>query len=256
MNDTHNFHDINKLPKDYGILVFPISISRTENKTGQDPTECLEYVNHFSPTKISAPKVGLNFVYSDSLYFYSNEKASVLKEKFMHIVLKHKNTLKKLISKEQQNLQIQHSFSYEVWNQLYLSYEGDFGHDFSNFKKIYHNDENFQKYLKEDADFSGRDLDENQINFFLEEHFMLYLISKKKVAFPNEYIMGREQWVLWCYPGPPLKASIYTYQLNPLKLDAPDNLYQNHSYDLESKILTDATKVDLETYNYKYPEKG
>ena len=71
---------------------------------------------------------------------------------------------------------------------------------------------------------------------------------------PNEYIMGREQWILWCYPGPPLKAQMYTCQINPLNLDSPENPYQNHSYDLESKKLTDATKVDLETYNYECPE--
>ncbi|USN87787.1 MAG: hypothetical protein H6779_05325 [Candidatus Nomurabacteria bacterium] len=253
--DTHNFHDINKLPKEYGILVFPISISRAQNKTGQEPDKYVEYLKYFSPSKVSAPKAGVNFVYSDSLYLHSDERASVLKYKFMNIVLNHKNSMQKLLFKERQNFQIQHAFSYEVWNQFYLSYDGNFASDLARFKEIYNSDERFLKYLKEDADFVGRKLDENQINFFLEEHLMIYLSSKKKISLPNEYIMGREQWVLWAYPGVPLKAQLYTYQLNPLNLDAPENPYQNHSYDLESKVLTDALKVDLDSYNYKYPKQ-
>lgn len=245
------FFDINKFPKDYGILVFPISIARVDNSSGQSSAECFEYIKHFSPGKVSAPKIGLNMIYADYLYFHSNEKAGVLKQKFMNLVLKHKNAFSKIVTKNHDRFQIQHAFSYEVWNQLYLSYDGDFDHDFRLFKKWYEGDEVFQKYVKEDAVFCKRDLTEEQINFFLEEHFMLYLLSKKRIALPNEYIQGREKWVLWCYPGAPLKGQIYVVQSNPLKLEASENIYQNHSYDLESKKLIDFTKIDLESYNYK-----
>ncbi len=250
MNNT--FYDINKFPKNYGILVFPISISRTDNETGQDPTQCLEYVKYFSPSKVSEPKIGLNLVYGDFLYLYSDEKATKLKQKFMNLVLKHKNAFQKLVRKERERFQIQHAFSYEVWNQLYLSYDGDFDSDFREFRKMYDNDILFQKYLKEDAEFAKRELTEDQINFFLEEFLMCYLISKKKVSLPNEYIQGREQWVLWCYPGVPMKGQVYTYQKNFLKLDVVENPYQNHSYDLEAKKLIDNLKINLETYNYSY----
>jgi hypothetical protein len=66
------FYDINKLPKDYGILVFPISISRTHAGTGQSAEECLKYIEYFSPKKISEPKVGLNIIYGDYLYMNSS----------------------------------------------------------------------------------------------------------------------------------------------------------------------------------------
>ncbi len=248
----NSFHDINKLPKTYGILVFPISIARTDNGTGQDPKQCLEYIQYFSPSKVIEPKIGLNMVYGDFLYLHSQEPARNLKQKFMNLVLKHKNTFQKLIKKERERFQIQHAFSYGVWNQLYLSYDGDFNSDFREFKKMYENDSLFQKYVKEDAEYAKRELDEDQINFFLEEYFMFYLISKKRITLPNEYIQGREQWVLWCYPGKPIKGQIYTYQKNFLNLDAPENPYRNHSYDLESKKLIDNMKIDLESYNYSY----
>jgi hypothetical protein len=252
VDSKNTFYDINKLPKNYGILVFPISISRTENKSGQTAEECLEYIKHFSPSKVSEPKIGLNMIYGDFLYLHSDEKASVLKQKFMTTVLKHKNGFTKLISKEWDRFQIQHAFSYEVWNQLYLSYEGDFRSDFNLVKKVYSEDLDFQKYVKEDCEYYGRELTEDQLNFFLEEHLMLYLLSKKQVSLPNEYVQGREQWVLWCYPGVPLKAQAYVYQKNILNLDVPENIYQNKFYDLESRKLVDFIAIDLKTYDYKY----
>ncbi len=248
----NGFYDINKLPKNYGVLVFPISISRTDNGTGQDPAQCLKYIEHFSPSKVVEPKIGLNIVYGDFLYLHSEEQARTLKQKFMNLVLKHKNTFQKLIEKEQERFQIQHAFSYEVWNQLYLSYDGDFNSDFREFKKMYEKDILFQKYVKEDAEYAKRELTDDQINFFLEEYLMFYLISKKKVSLPNEYVQGREQWVLWCYPGIPMKGQVYTYQKNFLNLDTVENLYQNHSYDLQSKKLVDNLKIDLRVYNYSY----
>lgn len=248
----NQFYDINKLPKDYGILVFPISIARIGNDSGQSAKQCFEQIKHFSPKKVSEPKIGLNMIYGDFLYLHSDEKASLLKQKFMTTVLEHKNGFQKLVSKEWNRFQIQHAFSYEVWNQLYLSYNGDFRHDFNLLKKLYSKDGEFQKHVNDDAKQCGRELTEDQLNFFLEEHLMLYLISKKKVTLPNEYIQGRERWVLWCYPGSPLKGQAYVYQKNPLNLDSPENIYQNHFYDLESKKLVDFTKIDLATYEYKY----
>lgn len=248
----NKFFDINKLPKEYGILVFPISISRMENATGQTPEECLEYIKHFSPSKVSSPKIGLNMLYGDFLYFHSNEPAEVLKEKFMNSVLKHKRGFQKLISKEWDRFQIQQAFAYGVWAQLYLNYKGDFQSDFIALKNIYLEDNLFRDYLKQDAEFCGRELSEQQINFFLEEHLMFYLLSKKQIILPNEYIQGREKWILWCYPGAPLKGQIYVYQKNPLSLDLPENPYQNCFYDLEAKKLIDFTRIDLDTYSYKY----
>lgn len=246
------FYDINKLPQDFGILVFPISLVRADNKAGQDPAECLEYIKHFSPAKVSSPKIGLNMIYGDFLYLYSSEEGRKLKTKFMNITLKHKKTFERLLTKERERFQIQHAFSYSVWNQLYLSYQGDFASDFSAFKDLYNQDPKFQRYVQEDADYCKRELTEDQLNFFLEEHLILYLISKKRMVLPNEYIQGREQWVLWCYPGLPLKGQVYTYQLNPLQLETPENVYQNHFYDLQTKKLVDAMKLDLDTYDYSY----
>lgn len=249
---NNTFFDINKLPKEYGILVFPISISRMHEGTGQSPKECMEYIKHFSPSKVTAPNIGLNMLYGDFLYLHSQEPASNLKKKYMTEASKHRRGFESLLTKEWERFQIRQAFSFESWSQLYMDYDGDFASDFSKIKKIYEKDEKFQEYVKEDTDLAGRELTEDQINFFLEEHLMFYLISKGKVGLPNHHVQGKEEWVLWCYPGVPLKGQAYLYQLNPLKLDNPKNPYQNSFYDLESKKLVDFGRVDLETYNYSY----
>jgi hypothetical protein len=246
------FYDINKLPKEYGILVFPISIARAEHKNGQSPLECMEYIKYFSPSKVSAPKIGLNIIYGDFLYFHSKKPAAELKNKFMGVALNHRRAFQKLLQKEWNRFQIQQAFSYEVWNQLYVDYDGDFVSDLYKIKALYKKDKQFQKYIKEDAKFYHKKLTEEQVNFFLEEHLMFYLLSKGKIHLPNQHVQGREQWILWCYPGVPLKAQIYLYQSNPLRFNNPKNIYENSTYDLESKKLIDFTRIDLETYDYKY----
>ena len=106
--------------------------------------------------------------------------------------------------------------------------------------------------MKDDCNYWGSRMTEEQINFFLEEHLMFFLVSKGKLRLPNDYIQDREEWVLWCYPGALPKALVYTYQRNFFKLQNSKNIYQNCNYDLEAKKLIDMTRIDLDTYNYKY----
>lgn len=251
-NSIGAFHDINKFPRGYGIIVFPISISRTDHKNGQTPEECFEYIKHFSPGKISEPKVGLNMVYGDFLYLNSKESAILLKEKLTSGILKHKNAFQKILRKNWNRFQIQHAFSFNNWNQLYLNYRGDFQSSLKKIISLYRTDKKFKRYVQDDAQYYGRPLTREQETFFLEEHLMFYLVSKKQVFLPNEYVQGRESWVLWCYPGIPLKAQAYLYQINPLKLSVPENRYENCFYDLYARKLVDFTAIDLENYHYTY----
>lgn len=244
--EKNQFFDINKLPKEEGLLLFPISMSRIDNS--QNPATCLKYVKLFT-SKVSAPKIGLNFIYSDFLYLNSKNKASALKDKFMNAIVSHKNAMQKLILKNRQEFQIQHAFDYLTWNQLYLGTK-EFPKLLAELKKIYYKDKKFQKYVKEDAKSFGKKVNENEINFFLEEHLMLYLGTKGKIKIQNDYIQGREKWILWCYPGRAPKALIYLYQLNPFRLKNPKNYYENVcQYNLGTGELYKIDNIDLESYS-------
>ena len=240
---VNEFFDINKLPLEKGILVFPISMSRIS--TSQNAKSCWEHLRIFSPDKIIKPLVGLNIIYSDFLYLYSDEKASELKSKFSQLVINHKNEFNKIINKNK--FYIQQAFSFTTWNQLYLECK-EFTSYFGDLKQIYRKDKKFQKYIQDDLKSAKKQkLDENQLNFFLEEILMSYLITKGKVRLQNEFVRDQQKWVLYCYPGKPLKSQIYLFQQNFFKLNNPTNDYQAAFYDLEEKKLYDFNRVDLET---------
>jgi hypothetical protein len=247
------FFDINKLPAEKGLLLFGLSMNKLDFQGGgggQSAANCVDHVRIFHTSKVSKPLVGLNFIYSDFLYLYSDKSAPELKNSFMHQVIQHKNSFQKIIEKNSLDFQIQHGFNYMVWNQLYVGTR-DFDVLFRELKEIYSKDELFQKYIKEDTEIFGREMGENQVNFYLEEILMFYLLTNGKVKLPNEYIENQQKWVLYCYPGRPLKSTVYLYQLNPFKLSWDENPYARAHYDLSEKKLIEFDRVDLETYKVK-----
>lgn len=240
----NEFFGINKFQRGWGMIVMPISMSRIS--TGQSPQKCMEWILDLN-LKIAEPKVGLNFVYGDFLYLHSDEKASELKDKFMVEVVKHKNAMQKLIQKNFFHVQIQHAFAYQVWNELYLSTK-DFDGNFRAIKKLYQEDTMFQSYVDEDIKHYGREKTNNQINFFLEEHLMMYLILHKDVKLKNEFTLGREEWLLEVYPGTPPKALVYLFQKNPFNFES-NNPYLGQ-YNSEDSKFYQYDQVDLETWDY------
>jgi len=243
--EKNKFFDINKLPPEKGLILFGLSIIRLLNR--QSPENCMDDLKFFSPSKISKPLVGCNFIYSDFLYLYSDKPAPELKSSFMNGIIKHRNGLKNLIEKNFLDFQIQHAFNWIVWNQLYVG-TNNFNHLFESLKKIYKEDVHFQKFVAEDCKTFGREMDNNQVNFILEEILMMYLLTKNQIKLPNEFIEGNQKWILFCYPGKPMKSTVYLYQLNPFKFEWLESPYQNSHYDLEAKKLIDFDRVDLETY--------
>jgi hypothetical protein len=250
---TNQFFDINKFPAMEGILVFPISMSRISNDS-QNAKKYWEYIEFINPSKVdkSRPesKVGAIFIYTDYLYMYSDEKASTLKRRYMDLVNTHRNSFGNLV-KGDPHL-ILDAFSYKVWNQFYVDYD-KFIYYLIELKKIYQEDDEFKKYIKKDFEnLENKEfkLDDNQINFFLEEHLMCYLISKGEMKLDNKFINNQQKWILIAYPGKPPFALTYLYQKNFFKLNNSQNSYQDSWYDLEGKKLYDYQRIDLETIKF------
>lgn len=242
----NKFFGINKFPKGWGMVAMPISMSRIA--TGQSAQKCIEWILDFGINKVTEPKIGLNFIYGDFLYLLSDDRASILKERFMIEVIKHKNALQNLVQKNKQKLQIQHAFTYQNWNDLYINTK-DFDGKLRELRKLYKKDELFQKWIDEDIKFYKREKSENQINFFLEEHLAAYLLLYKQINLRNEYTLGREEWLLWVYPGVPSKGLVYLFQKNPFKLTT-NNPYLGQ-YNLENSKFYDFTNFDLSTWDYE-----
>lgn len=241
----NQFYDINKFPAEAGMLVFGISMNQISNS--QKAEKCFEYIQELVK-KVELPKVGLTFLYSDNLYLYQKADASKLNKKHQALIISHKNSFKKILDKNK--WYIRDSFNFISWNQAILEsthFKDYIGH----IKKLYEKDKTFQKYVKEDIRNMGRKVNKLNVLFILEELLIFYLISKGEIKFPNEYIKGKEKWVLFCYPGPPLKSEIYLYQKNPLKLKNSRNKYENSYYDLKAKKLYNYDNVELKTLKLK-----
>ena len=69
----NEFFDINKLPKEPGILYFCLSMPLLT--TTQSPQACYD-ADLSLITKLLVSNCGAQVVYSDNLYLYSDEKAS------------------------------------------------------------------------------------------------------------------------------------------------------------------------------------
>lgn len=237
-NLEENFFDINRVPKQAGLLLFGISLSRISN--AQSAEKCFEYMQGFIP-KIVKPEVGLNLIYSDGLYMNSSEKAKDLKKKFEPLIHAHKYGFIKLLEKNP--IYVQRSFNFVTWTNMILESKEFFNY-LSDLKKIYEEDDVFKALVKKDVE-SDRP-NEEEIEFILEEILMFYLTSKGKIRLKNEFVQEKHKWILWCYPGKPLYSEVYLYNKNFFKLDNPGNVYQNSFYDLESKKLYDHTKIKVE----------
>ncbi len=96
--DTDQFFDINHLPKEEGILFLGISMNKIGNS--QSPAKCFEYLRHID-TKISKTEgIGMVVCYGDYLYFNSEEKAFVLKDRYKELMMSHKEGFLNLIAKD------------------------------------------------------------------------------------------------------------------------------------------------------------
>lgn len=219
------------------MLVFGISISKISNV--QSAEKCWEYLQIFWNKVVRTNGIGAVFLYSDYLYMYTEQGSPAeLRAKYLETMLQHKNALLNILEKNPQ--WIQKSFTFLTWGQLLLNTRR-FTHYFAQLRKMYDEDKVFQQHVAADA--AERGISEGQVNFLLEESLVFYLISKGQIAFDNEYIQHREQWILNCYPGKPLRTETYLYQKNFFDLDNSKNQYQSSFYDLDGKVLYDLSKI-------------
>ncbi len=242
---TNEFFDINKFPASEGMLVFGISMNLISNS--QNATRCFNYVKELVK-KMEYPYIGLTFLYSDNLYLYQKANAAELNKKHQKLILDHKNGFKKILDKNK--WYIRDSFSFISWNQAILESK-NFTNYLGQIKKLYAKDSQFQKYVKEDIKNMNRKITKLNILFILEELLIFYLVSKGEIKFSNKFLNGKEKWVLWCYPGPPLKSEIYLFKKNIFQLKNTKNVYENCYYDLKAKKLYDYNKVNLSSIKLK-----
>lgn len=236
------FFDINHFPREYGMIVFPISMSRIAN--AQSPEACFSCMELFAE-KMLANTVWFNFLYSEGLYMNFEEEKNHLAQ----TAVAHKGWIMKLIEKNYREFQIDRAIHFDSWFQMYLGHKSFFS-ALSEIKRIFREDPLFERYVRLDSEEAGKLYTEEQIDFYLEEHTMAYLLLNRELKLENRFLDGQEEWILFAYPGKPPRAQVYLFQLDPLKIMGDTNPYKG-LYDLSEKIFIDYMRVDLRTWEMK-----
>jgi hypothetical protein len=229
---------LNKLPKEPGLLLFPISMSRIYSS--QNGKKTLERLLHFEK-KVSRTNVGLAIVYTDGLYQKYNQEAEDKLHKYFEMMQVHKNAYLKELRK---TTLIEKGTSFTVWNQACLHAER-FTDYYHKLLALYQSDTQLQKHVHEDIRNSKKIIERKNELFVLEELLLCYLILKGKTTISNDFLLSSQQWILLCYPGPASQVFTYFFQNNFFNLDNPLNTYQHHYYDLDSKTLYDYRMITL-----------
>lgn len=232
--------DINKFPATWGVLLFPISMSRID--TGQSPAEYEKFLKDFT-SKVQAPKVGIHFFYTEGLYMNIENNAFETKNAFIQKMVNHKNGVKKFVKKNYLEFQIEKAFTFQSWFQMCLS-SNDFLSVLKQARDLYDTDQKFKELVKKDAESIGRELHEQQLQFFLEEFVFSYLAVYSKFEINNPYVEGKEEWELLCYPGKPFISQIYFVQRNICGFEKKSKSFIGH-YNLIDKKYYDFLKIDV-----------
>ncbi len=220
-------YDITRLKGD-GYLVLPLSMSRLQ--TGQSPEACYEFIHHFT-TKLERFGSDVVFLYTQGLYFNSEEVSFENRKKTTQQALNHVSALRNIIEKDKRY--IPSAFHYLPIDYVILN-SPVFAQYFSLLKERENHDEEFRNILISDS--RDKTYSEANINFLIEEIAVAHITRQGLVEFPHT-LAQKDTWRLVCYPGPALGSDRYQWQQKILP-QRSDNPYADVWYDLSSKTAT------------------
>lgn len=218
--------DINRIDGD-GYLVLPLSMSRLAK--GQTPEFCYEVLSTFIK-KLATYSNDVVFLYTNGLYFNSDEVSFENRKKTNQQIFNHVAELRTLVEKEKHF--IPGAIHYLPIDYVILN-APDFKMFFNVLKKMEEADESFRAALA--ADSHGRDYSEANVNFLIEEIVTAHVIRQQLVDLPRTLVRN-DAWRLVAYPGTPLASDVYQWRKKILPQKS-SNPYGGAQYDLEAQHL-------------------
>ena len=221
--------DINKLTGD-GYLILPLSMSKLAHEHGQDPNQVYDTLEYFSH-KLETLSNDVVFLYTYGLYFNTDAVAFEERKKLNQQILNHSRALRNLIEKRKKFMPA--AFHYMSFDHVILN-SPQFGEFFDLLKKTEKEDEMFRKELQKDM--LGREYNEANLNFILEEITVSHILTQHLVDLPRT-LVRRDIWRLIAYPGPCINALRYQWKNKILPQKDLVNPYSGGQYDLNKKIF-------------------
>jgi hypothetical protein len=229
-----NYFDIQRL-KPNGTLILPLSMSKLHSD--QSPIEIYKFLDFFS-SKISEISIDVVFLYTNGLYFNTDENALDVRQKTNFQMIGHTRELRNMIIKNKKF--IPQAFHYLPWDYVLLN-ATKYKELLDKLKVLKNSNEEFTKYII--ADLGSREKTEANINFLLEEITVTYLMRQNLIEFPHT-LSNSSGWRLLCYPGNYIYSDVYVYQnkLLPSKIKAE---FSNSFYNIKEKLLYNFDTINL-----------
>ena len=219
--------DVNKIEGD-GYLILPLSMSRLANS--QNPEWCYEMLRFFRE-KLESYGSDVVFLYTNGLYFNSTEISFENRKKTNQQVINHNAELRKLVEGGKDF--IPGAIHYLPVDYVILN-SPQFHEFFARLKKLETEDEQFRSLLVKDG--NGREQNEANTNFLLEEIAIGHILREKMVELPRTLVRN-DVWRLIAYPGMYLLSDAYQWQKKILPQGDKSNPFSGTQYDCEQKKL-------------------
>ena len=220
--------DISRIQDD-GYLVLPLSMSRLSK--GQTPEYCYQVLKRFLD-KLETFSNDVVILYTNGLYFNSNDVSFENRKKTNQQLLNHASALRRLIEKRKEL--IPGAIHYLPIDYIILN-SPFFKTFFDTLKKLEAKDAAFHAALIKDIK-DGLDTEAN-INFLLEEIVVAHILRQRLVELPRTLVKN-DIWRLIAYPGQPLCSDVYQWKNKLLPQKDSINPFAGSQYNLESKQLT------------------
>ena len=196
----------------------------------QSPERCYEILDQFR-AKLEYFSSDAVFLYTNGLYFNSDEISFENRKKTNQQIFNHVSALRNLIAKGRAF--IPNAVHYLPVDYVILN-APDFKAHYDTLKRKEVGDAGFRSALL--SDMAGREYIEPNINFLLEEIVVAHTLRQNCVDLPRTLIR-KEAWGLMAYPGEPLHSDIYQWKNDMLPKPEQKNPYAGAQYNLSVNHL-------------------
>lgn len=248
---TSKVFDISRV-RDYGQLVLPLSMAKTHSS--QSPQKIYDFLVEFGD-KVKDAQIDVYLIYTNGLYFNSEEDALELRKKSSSKISHHAQEFKNILAKKREF--IPNAFHFLAWDSLILN--APMYNDFiSILYKAYKEKSELYDAVNFDIKNMQRPVTEGNVSFVLEELAVTHIIRQKFVNLPTCLSRDSEAWRLISYPGQTLASDVVLYQKDILPKNNEkrfENIFHSSFYDWKNQKILNFDRINCIADSIKYSDK-
>jgi hypothetical protein len=230
-------HDLNRVQTN-GCLVLPLSLGKLHGQ--QSPAALIDFLVFFAETKIHQLGIDVILLYTNGLYFNSDEPALDLRVSTTNQVVRHRLELASLIGQRRDFMP--QAFHFLPWDYVILRSDR-FCEFLQRLERAHETDPGFRAAVA--ADLAQRGTTTANVRFVLEELAVTHIIRQKYVVLPTT-VATPNAWRLIAYAGSYLQSDLYMYQHQLLPINAeiaPSDAMARALYNYQDRVFIDFKRI-------------